>query len=169
MPIYVETCIRCPLDELWRLTQTPELHQRWDLRFTSISYLPRPDESEPQRFRYATAIGFGLEIEGWGETVGRREGDGVRSSALRFGSRDWRALIREGSGYWRYEQLDDGVRFITGYDYQVRWGFLGRLIDGLVFRPMIGWATGRKSGDRRRASAAAASRQDRLRWSGRPR
>jgi len=33
--VYVETLIRGPIDKLWRLTQTPELHERWDLRFTS--------------------------------------------------------------------------------------------------------------------------------------
>ena len=49
-PIYVEIRIRCGMDDLWRLTQTPELHRRWDLRFTDIEYLPRPDEAEPQRF-----------------------------------------------------------------------------------------------------------------------
>ena len=42
-PIYVEIAIRAPLDELWRRTQSPDLHQRWDLRFTRIDYLPRPD------------------------------------------------------------------------------------------------------------------------------
>ena len=43
--IYVESLIRGPLERLWRLTQEPGLHQRWDLRFTSIEYLPRPDAS----------------------------------------------------------------------------------------------------------------------------
>ena len=82
MPIYVETHIRGTLDEVWHLTQTPELHERWDLRFTSISYLPRPNETEPQQFRYATRIGLGIEIEGWGETVGERAEDETRTSAL---------------------------------------------------------------------------------------
>ena len=50
-PIYVEIRIRCGMDDLWRLTQTPELHRRWDLRFTDIEYLPRPDEAEPLIWR----------------------------------------------------------------------------------------------------------------------
>ena len=52
MSIYVEIRIRGAVEELWRLTRTPELHERWDLRFTSITYLERADPSEPQRFRY---------------------------------------------------------------------------------------------------------------------
>jgi len=141
LSIYVETRIRGTMDELWRQTQTPDLHERWDLRFTSITYLDRTVDSEPQRFRYATRLGFGIEIEGWGETVGELARDGMRTSALKFGSEDRRSLIREGSGYWKYEQVEDGIRFITGYDYQVRWGMLGQTFDRLVFRPLIGWAT----------------------------
>lgn len=145
MPIYVETVIRGSIEEVWRRTQTPELHELWDLRFTTITYLPRTGEEEPQRFRYATRIGAGLEIAGWGETVGERTADGSRTSALKFGSDDPRSLIRAGSGYWKYTPARDAggdtVRFVTGYDYEVRWGALGRLADRLVFRPLMGWAT----------------------------
>jgi hypothetical protein len=141
LSIYVEIRIRGTIDEVWRLTQTPDLHERWDLRFTSIAYLPRSGDSESQRFRYATRIGLGVEIEGWGETLGERTADGMRTSALKFGSEDRRSLIRSGSGYWKYEQAKDEVRFITGYDYEVRWGVAGRTFDRLVFRPLMGWAT----------------------------
>jgi hypothetical protein len=48
MSIYVEILIRAPLDEIWTHTQTPELHERWDLRFSHIDYLPRASEREPQ-------------------------------------------------------------------------------------------------------------------------
>jgi hypothetical protein len=47
MGIYVEIFIRGQLDDVWEKTQTPELHQRWDLRFTKIAYLPL---TQPQRF-----------------------------------------------------------------------------------------------------------------------
>ncbi len=143
--IYVQIDIRSPIDRVWQLTQTPNLHQQWDLRFTEIQYLPRPDTSQPQRFLYATRIGFGLSIRGEGESVGTRDGPGgERSSALRFWSDDPKSLIREGSGYWKYiPPAADGqtVRFLTGYDYGVRFGPAGRLFDRLVFRPLIGWAT----------------------------
>jgi hypothetical protein len=141
LSIYVEHQICSSMVELWRLTQTPHLHQRWDLRFTSITYLDRPDDNEPQQFRYATRIGLGIEIEGWGETAGEQVDEELCTSALKFGSDDWRSLIRAGSGYWKYEQVEDGIRFITGYDYQVRWGVIGRVCDRLVFRPLVGWAT----------------------------
>lgn len=139
--IYVETRIRGALDDVWRRTQIPKLHERWDLRFTSITYLGRPDESAPRRFRYATRIGLGVEIEGWGETVGEKLADGKRTSALKFGADDRRSLIRAGSGYWQYEQLEEEVRFLTDYDYEVRWGVIGRTLDRFLFRPALGWAT----------------------------
>jgi uncharacterized membrane protein YphA (DoxX/SURF4 family) len=142
MAIYVETRIHGKMDELWRLTQMPELHVCWDLRFTDIEYLPRPDENQPQQFLYATRIGFGLAIQGKGETVGQRDGaNGERTSALKFWSDDPKSLIREGAGYWRYVPTADGLRFFTSYDYRVRFGVLGRVFDALVFRPLIGWAT----------------------------
>lgn len=142
MSIYVEIRIRAPIEAIWAHTQTPDLHERWDLRFSRIEYLPRPTEREPQRFRYRTRIGFGREIAGEGESVGERDlGDGSRSSALKFGSADPRSIIREGSGYWKYIPTEDGVRFLTWYDYRTRFGVAGWLFDRLVFRPLIGWAT----------------------------
>jgi hypothetical protein len=142
MAIYVETCIRGGMDELWRLTQTPELHAKWDLRFTDIEYLPRSDDAQPQQFFYATRLGFGLEVHGGGETLGEREGArGERTSALKFWSDDPKSLIREGAGYWRYVSTAEGVRFLTRYDYRVRFGAIGRAFDQLVFRRLIGWAT----------------------------
>lgn len=136
--IHVEILVRAPLEDLWRLTQTPELHERWDLRFSSITYGDVIDGA--QRFRYATRIGGGLEVEGWGETRGTLDQDGSRTSALAFGSDDPRALIRKGSGFWKYTPEPDGVWFVTGYDYEPRWGHTGRVVD-LAFRPVLAWAT----------------------------
>jgi hypothetical protein len=140
--IYVEILIGAGADEVWRFTQTPDLHQLWDLRFTSITYLPKCAEEEPQRFRYSTRIGFGLGIDGDGESTGTREdATGVRTSALKFWSSDPKSLIKEGSGYWRYVPVPGGVKFLTWYDYRTRFGATGRLVDRVLFRPLIGWAT----------------------------
>lgn len=141
MSIYVEILIRGDMDNLWEKTQDPKLHQRWDLRFSEIGYLPR-ETGEPQKFSYATRIGAGLRIEGGGESTGERNDvSGERTSALKFWSKDWKSLIREGSGYWKYIPGKDGVRFLTWYDYRVRFGLIGKVIDRLIFRPLIGWAT----------------------------
>jgi hypothetical protein len=140
-PIYVERLIRAPIDRVWQATQDPAMHQRWDLRFTDIEYLPRPSGTDPQRFRYATRIGFGVRIEGQGESVGARERDGERTSALRFWSDDAWSLIRTGSGYWRYVPVSNGVRFLTVYDYDTRLGVVGKMVDAIAFRPLLGWAT----------------------------
>jgi hypothetical protein len=142
MSIYVEIHIQGTMEEVWRLTQVPNLHEKWDLRFTRIEYLPRSSDTEPQRFLYATRIGFGLAIEGEGESVGQKDGPmGEHSSALRFWSNDPKSLIREGAGYWRYVPSRDGLRFLTSYDYRVRLGILGTWVDKLLFRPLLGWAT----------------------------
>jgi hypothetical protein len=143
--IHVEIRIHGSIERVWELTQTPELHQRWDLRFTEIEYLPRTNEGEPQKFLYGTRIGFGLQIHGYGETTGSRNGPGgERTSALKFWSDDAKSLIQEGSGYWKYVPVNlDGetVRFLTEYDYRVRFGAVGRLFDRSIFRPLIGWGT----------------------------
>jgi hypothetical protein len=142
MSIYVEILIRAPMDALWAHTQTPALHERWDLRFSRIDYLPKSIETAPQRFRYTTRIAFGLEVSGEGETAGQRDlADGSCSSALRFGSAEPFSIIREGGGYWKYIPTPEGVRFLTRYDYGTRFGAFGKLFDRLIFRPLLGWAT----------------------------
>ena len=152
MGIYVEIPIRASMDELWEKTQNPQLHQRWDLRFTQIEYLPR-EYAEPQRFLYRTRVGFGLKIDGQGESVGERDGDGgERTSSLKFWSEDPKSLIKTGSGYWKYVPQRDNprtggdarrptIQFFTWYDYETRFGAVGRLIDKCLFRPLLGWAT----------------------------
>lgn len=141
MGLYVEARVRTDLDTLWERTQDPALHQRWDLRFTEIAYLPGA-EGEPQRFRYATRVLPFLVVAGTGVSAGERHrAGGDRVSALRFASPHPLSLLAEGSGYWRYVPERDGVRFLTGYDYRPRWGRFGRLADRLVFRPLMGWAT----------------------------
>jgi uncharacterized membrane protein YphA (DoxX/SURF4 family) len=142
MSIYVEIRIRAPMQYLWDHTQRPELHEQWDLRFSEITYLPRPDASEPQRFRYATRIGGGITIEGEGESVGTRDlPNGEHVSALSFSSADPRSLILRGSGYWKYIPTSDGIRFLTRYDYETRFGQFGRFADSAFFKPLMGWAT----------------------------
>ena len=130
------------MEALWQHTQQPDLHERWDLRFSEIDDLPKSSDTEPQRFRYAPRVGFGLAIAGEGESVGQRDlAGGARASALKFSSADGRSLILQGSGYWKYIPTGDGIRFLTRYDYQTRWGWAGRLADRLFFRPLMGWAT----------------------------
>lgn len=140
MSIYVEILIRGGMDEIWEKTQDPKLHQRWDLRFSEIDYLPR-QPAEPQKFLYATRIGTGLRIEGEGESTGERDDEsGRRISALKFWSKDWKSLIEVGSGYWKYVPVEGGIRFFTSYDYRTRFGIIGRILDRM-FRPLLGWAT----------------------------
>ena len=140
-PIYVESRIRAPLDDLWEATQDPARHQRWDVRFGEIDYLPRVD-GEPQRFTYATTVAPGVTVTGTGESLGDRDReDGSRWSGLKFWAEDRRSIIESGAGYWRYVPTDDGVRFLTRFDYRPRWGRGGELVDRWLIRPLFGWAT----------------------------
>jgi DoxX-like family len=141
MGIYVEVLIQAPIEVLWQHSQVPSLHQRWDLRFSTIRYLPRSDD-EPQRFLYTTRIGFGLKVTGKGESTGQRDlPGGCRASSLKFSFEDPRSIIRDGSGYWKYIPTPDGIRFLTWYDYRSRFGWVGTLFDRIVFRPVLAWAT----------------------------
>ncbi|MFD7521895.1 DoxX-like family protein [Paenibacillus chitinolyticus] len=141
-PIYVELDIQTDMETLWKATQTPELHQQWDLRFTEITYLPRSGDREPQRFHYRTRIGFGMNIAGTGETKAKTNLlTGERISGLKFGSPQRISLIRSGSGYWKYSLKGGSVTFATRYTYDTRFGATGRLFDRCLFRPLFGYAT----------------------------
>lgn len=140
--LYIELPIASSLEKLWQQTQTPELHQQWDLRFSSICYLPKASAEDPQQFLYSTQIGFGLQVSGEGESTGTRYGvNGEAVSALKFWSDEWISLIHTGSGYWKYIPDGDHIRFLTWYDYQVRFGRFGQIVDRWLFRPLMGWAT----------------------------
>lgn len=111
------------------------------MRFGLIKYLTRVD-GEPQRFTYATTVAPGFTVAGTGESLGERDRpDGSRWSGLKFWADDRRSLIAAGAGYWRYVPTDDGVRFITRFDYRTRFGFAGEAADRVAFRPLFGWAT----------------------------
>jgi len=132
----VEVIIAADADRIWDLTQNPEAHTRWDARFSRIT--PHGTDSEGAwRFTYERRM-LGHTIRGTGISLGSRTGaDGVRTSALRFTTDDRLSPLREGRGFWRYEPVDGGVRFVTGYDYSPGWG---RLTDRAV-RPIVAWLT----------------------------
>ncbi|WP_039044367.1 DoxX-like family protein [Sporosarcina sp. ZBG7A] len=139
-PIYVEIPIDVPLQRVWEASQEPDLHVQWDLRFSSIHYLPKED-NQPQRFTYTRTVGPFITVEGWGESSGSAYLDGgSRSSSLHFGTDQKISPIREGRGYWKYEPMEEGTKFLTQYDYKTNFGKAGQLIDQL-FRPLMGYAT----------------------------
>ena len=141
-PIYVEIDIHTSIDRAWDYTQQPQIHQQWDLRFSSITYNEKLSEEDPQTFTYTTNVIPGVVVSGWGESKGTHEKkSGVKTSSLHFGTSQLILPIKEGRGYWQYiPHGDDKLTFLTQYDYDVRFGALGRVFD-LAFRPVIGWAT----------------------------
>lgn len=140
-PIYVEIPIEANIEEIWNATQKPELHEQWDLRFSSITYLPK-EEGQPQQFTYSRTVAPFLTVEGWGKSVGtHHKENGTRSSSLHFGTDQSFSPIREGRGYWKYEPKEHSVTFLTQYNYDVNFGKAGKIVDRFIFRPLIGWGT----------------------------
>lgn len=140
--IYVETRVHADADALWHATQDLDSHVRWDLRFTGIELVG--EDAEGRRvFAYELRTPLG-RITGDGTTVGeRRRPDGTGTSALVFSADQGWSPLQEGSAYWRYVPTDDGIRFLTGYDYRPPFGAAGRLLDRVAVRPAVGWLTAR--------------------------
>ncbi|GAA4477787.1 SRPBCC family protein [Microbacterium panaciterrae] len=160
--LYVEITIRAPLETVWELTQDPHRHIRWDARFSAIRPV-RTREDGAQEFEYERGLGLHT-IRGTGVSLGTRHGrEGERTSALVFDSADPLSPLRRGRGYWRYVPTTDGVRFLTGYDYEPGWGPLGRVLDPLLVRPFVWWLTAR-SFDRLRLWAEAGIAPERTSW-----
>ena len=140
-PIYVEIEMHADIDKVWRYTQEPQLHEQWDLRFTSITYNEKDAEDAPQTFTYTTKVMPGLNVSGWGVSKGTHEKQsGIKTSSLHFGTEQLISPIAEGKGYWKYIPHEKGVTFLTQYDYDVRFGLFGKVFD-LLFKPVMGWAT----------------------------
>ena len=140
-PIYVEIDIQAPMDDAWTYTQNPKLHEQWDLRFTSITYLEKESPKDPQKFTYETQVMPGVKVSGWGESKGtHHKENGAKTSSLHFGTPQKISPIAQGKGYWQYIPRNKGLTFLTQYDYDVRYGKLGTLLDN-IFRPAMGWAT----------------------------
>lgn len=140
-PIYVEIDIQASMDDVWHATQQPDLHAQWDVRFSSITYLPKQAD-EPQAFNYERRVAPFLTVKGWGKSSGAtNNSNGSRSSALHFGTDQWFSPIREGRGYWKYEPIEGGVKFLTQYDYEPNFSSFGKIVDRSLFKPLMGWAT----------------------------
>lgn len=140
-PIYVEIEIDSAIDEVWKASQDPDLHSQWDLRFSSITYLPKKDD-EPQMFTYKRSVSPLLTVEGWGKSTGTfNKDDGTRSSSLHFGTDQWFSPIKVGRGYWKYEPRQEATTFLTQYNYDVNFGTVGKVFDAFIFHPLIGWGT----------------------------
>jgi hypothetical protein len=133
--IYVESVIDADMASVWAATQDPREHVRWDLRFSSIEPIGAPG-ARAEHFTYTRQVPFHT-VRGVGVNIGEiSRPDGSRTSALRFSTDDRLSPIRSGRGYWRYIPTPEGVRFVTGYDYESGWGPLDLLV-----RPLLGWAT----------------------------
>ncbi|HEX4620224.1 MAG TPA: hypothetical protein VH208_01540 [Myxococcaceae bacterium] len=136
--IVVEVTLPAPVEQVWERSQVPDLHVQWDIRFDTIRYLDEVDARGFRKLDYRTGIGFGLEIRGFGAYLHSAP---LEHSSFEFDSTDWKSLITRGRGVWIYRRVEGGTFFKTVYDYDVRFGALGRAIDALLFRPMIRLAT----------------------------
>lgn len=136
--IIVEAIIPCDVETLWARSQEPELHIRWDIRFSHIKYLDELDENGFQLMDYRTKIGFGLEIKGTGRYL---QNTPLKHSTFEFESADWKSIIKIGRGIWQYKPCAEGTYFRTVYDYETNYGFFGAFLDRFLFRPVMQLAT----------------------------
>ena len=136
--IVVEAVIPAPAELVWERSQDPVEHVRWDIRFNDIRYRDDKDDRGFSLMDYRTRIGFGVTVDGVGRYL---QNSPPHHSTFEFESSDWKSLITKGRGIWQYELLGDGTYFKTVYDYGVRYGFAGRLIDYLLFRRLMQLAT----------------------------
>jgi hypothetical protein len=136
--IVVEAIIPAPVELVWQRTQTPEPHVAWDIRFTHIQYLEEKDERGFHLMDYRTDVVFGIEVQGIGRYL---QNTPPHHSTFEFESNDWKSIIILGRGIWLYEPCAEGTYFKTVYDYSVRYGFIGRMLDTLLFRNLMRLAT----------------------------
>ncbi|MEW6131329.1 MAG: hypothetical protein AB1757_30145 [Acidobacteriota bacterium] len=136
--IVVEAIIPAPVEVVWERTQTPDLHTLWDIRFTHITYLDEQDACGFNLMDYRTDVVFGIEVAGIGRYL---QNAPPHHSTFEFESADWKSIITLGRGIWQYEPCIEGTYFKTVYDYGVRYGVLGRLLDALVFRNLLRLST----------------------------
>lgn len=136
--IVVEAIISAPVAIVWDLSQQPELHTRWDIRFDQISYLDEIDDRGFHKMDYRTSIGMGITVQGYGRYLGNEQHS---HSSFEFDSDDWKSIIRNGRGIWLYRECEGGTLFKTVYDYDVRYGVVGEIVDRLLFRSILQLAT----------------------------
>jgi hypothetical protein len=136
--IVVEAIIPGDAETLWERTQTPDQHTRWDIRFSHIDYLDELDAKGFKLMDYRTKIGFGVEVKGIGRYL---QNDPPKLSTFEFESADRKSLITTGRGIWQYKPCADGIYFRTVYDYETRYGFIGNMLDEILFRPVMQLAT----------------------------
>lgn len=136
--IVVEAIIPCAVETLWARSQEPDLHVLWDIRFSHIKYLEELDEKGFQLMDYRTKIGFGVEIKGIGRYL---QNTPLKHSTFEFESDDWKSLIKIGRGIWQYKPCAEGTYFRTVYDYETNYALFGALVDRILFRPLMQFAT----------------------------
>ena len=136
--IVVEAIIPAPVDIVWRRSQDPEDHVRWDIRFDVIRYPPEQDARGFHLMDYRTSVALGIIIWGIGRYL---HSTPLQHSTFEFDSDDWKSLIRHGRGIWLYRSCVQGTYFKTVYDYDARYGIFGQIVDWLVFRPLLQLAT----------------------------
>lgn len=131
-PIHVRVRLDASVKEVWEFTQDHHRHPEWDHRFSHIEMLEEVIKTGTL-MKYTKRIGPFL-ICGMGRYKLHRL---MKQSTFEFWSDQRLSLIRRGVGLWLYKELPDGrCEFSTSYTYEVRWGFVGRIID-LAFRPLF--------------------------------
>jgi hypothetical protein len=136
--IVVEAIIPAPVAVVWERSQVPEQHTAWDIRFNHIGYIDKTDDRGYRLMDYRTNVALGITVNGHGRYLTNSEHS---HSSFEFDSDDWKSIIRNGRGIWLYRSCSEGTLFKTVYDYDVRHGWIGRVLDAAIFRSLLQLAT----------------------------
>ena len=100
------------MDRVWNLSQDADLHRWWDCRFSrNVSLHPGEEDGSIYAFPCMPNTGPGRR---WDTGISRM-GKPLRRSASTWSIR---CPVGRGSGCWCYFPAEDGLRFITGYNYR---------------------------------------------------
>jgi len=131
-PIHIAIDLPVSAERLWATLSDHVAQPTWDGRFSRISM-------RGTELRYETRLGP-IVFVGHGRVMLERP---LRQSSFAFDSADPKNPILEGRGVWLVDAHEKGVIFRTSYDYDVRWGALGALVDRFAIRPWFTRQTAR--------------------------
>ena len=142
-PITTKQLFDVSVDDLLDATRQPYIRNKWDLRIGELGYT-EGDGAFDSDHSFIFWLPFHLQQAADGAGVTRTEYDGLKKttvSTTSFKAHRPNALIRSGSGQQKLKSTPDGTLLTTSFDYAVGWGAFGRMLDHIIIRRIIQWAT----------------------------
>ena len=126
--------IAAPVEDVWSCLQDHDRRSEWDARVLQI----RDSSGRPIRVGALAQYQF----RGWGGLRFWMEARCVsvepcRRSVVRFQGRSRFCIVAAAAGTWCCQRESTGTRFSTKFNYRLRLGWLGRLLDRFITQPTM--------------------------------